>query len=247
MEEKKEKIWGFVYLYIISNKGYVGRTVNLKKRHAEHMKKRKMKSNPYFHRSLQKYFQPGNLSILETFRDNPKNLSIILNEKEKFWIDKLNTHDPKQRKGWNLTKGGEGSIDYQHTEKTKKKMSQNHADFSGLKNPWYGKGHLQLGENNPNYRNHKLTGENNPNYGKKWSEKQKKIQRDKLKGRFCGGENPNAKKVILISPQGTNYLLLSYHLFCKKNGLNPGSISGVLHGKKEHHKGWRGRILQNEK
>ena len=34
-----------------------------------------------------------------------------------------------------------------HTEETKKKMSENHADFKGKNNPMYGK----KGKNNPNY------------------------------------------------------------------------------------------------
>jgi hypothetical protein len=43
--------------------------------------------------------------------------------------------------GYNMTDGGDGGLGYQHTEKTKIKMSKNHADVSGNKNPNYGMGH----------------------------------------------------------------------------------------------------------
>ena len=42
--------------------------------------------------------------------------------------------------GYNMTDGGDGNFGYKHTEKTKNKMRENHADVSGNKNPNYGSG-----------------------------------------------------------------------------------------------------------
>ena len=41
----------------------------------------------------------------------------------------------------NLTDGGEGLSGLTHSEETKKKMSQNHADLSGSRNPFFGRKH----------------------------------------------------------------------------------------------------------
>lgn len=45
-----------------------------------------------------------------------------------------------------------------HTQETRKKMSKNHADFSGKNHPMYGV--HRYGKDNPNYGNHKLRGSN---------------------------------------------------------------------------------------
>lgn len=56
-----------------------------------------------------------------------------------------------------------------HSEETRKKMSEHHADVSG--------------ENNPFYGNHSLAGKNNPMYGKTHSEEARKKMSDAIKGR----------------------------------------------------------------
>ena len=92
-------------------------------------------------------------------------------------IKLYNTQDVEY--GYNLSSGGEfGGLGVHHpcsdeqkrriseankgrvfSEDSRKRMSENHADFSG--------------EKNPNYGNHKLAGANHPNYGKPLSEKRK--------------------------------------------------------------------------
>lgn len=62
-----------------------------------------------------------------------------LNLKEKFWIDKFNSRNSKI--GYNILVGGEISPmeNNTHSNKTKIKMSLNHVDVSGNKNPMFGK------------------------------------------------------------------------------------------------------------
>ena len=74
--------------------------------------------------------------------------------------------------GYNSTKGGDGSVGNFHSEETKRKISQNHADLSGDKNP---------------------------NYGKKMSEEQKKKISESKKGKCIGKDNPTSKKIIRLS------------------------------------------------
>lgn len=120
-DTKDNKRWGFVYIIDICGKKYVGKTINLKNRYHQH--KYEKRNNQHFHRSLKKYFQSGNFYIIETYYDIVKNLIKILNDREVFWISKLDTYDPKQEKGWNLTRGGDGSAGWITSEETRKKQS----------------------------------------------------------------------------------------------------------------------------
>ena len=58
-----------------------------------------------------------------------------LNWFEKFYIKKYKAREV----GYNLTDGGDGSLGRKHTEETKQKMRDNHADFKGEKHPMYGR------------------------------------------------------------------------------------------------------------
>jgi hypothetical protein len=127
-KESNKKIWGFVYKFRISEKEYIGWTTGLKRRFKAHFSVKK--DNFHFHNALRKYFQKGCFSIIETYYDTPKNIESILKEREIFWINKLETFDPKQEKGWNLTKGGDGNLGWVPStdtlEKMKKPKSEEH-------------------------------------------------------------------------------------------------------------------------
>jgi group I intron endonuclease len=109
---------------------------------------------------------------------------------EQYMIQWYDTANPKY--GYNITLGGEGTnglsgenhpmYGKHHSEETKQKMSENHADFSGENNPRYGKGYL-------------IAGENHPMYGKHHSEESKQKMSETMKGR----NNPKAKSVICLT------------------------------------------------
>lgn len=62
-----------------------------------------------------------------------------LNEKEVYWIAKYNCVTPL---GYNLTKGGSGTLGYRHTDKDKSKMrALKQGMYEGENNPFYGKHH----------------------------------------------------------------------------------------------------------
>lgn len=63
-----------------------------------------------------------------------------------------------------------------HTEATRKKMREHHADVSG--------------ENNPFYGNHSMIGEKNPFYGKRHTDETKKKQSEVMKEYYRTHENP---------------------------------------------------------
>jgi len=57
---------------------------------------------------------------------------------------------------------------------------------------------------------------------------------------------PNAKTVLLISPEGIKLYLKGYKSFCKENSLDQCNICNLLKGKYRHHKGWTGHFITEE-
>ena len=98
-----------------------------------------------------------------------------------------------------------------HSEETREKMRNNHADVSGENNPNYGIS--RYGKDNPNYGNRyseetrrrisenhaDMSGEHNPMYGKKHSEDTRIKMRNSKIGLYDRGSGPRAKKIIRLS------------------------------------------------
>jgi len=82
----------------------------------------------------------------------------ILSEREIFWIKEYNSRD--RTIGYNIAKGGEGNYNNvsflgKHlSDSHRKKISDNHADISGDKNPMFGKSHTK--ESKTKIRNSRL-------------------------------------------------------------------------------------------
>lgn len=164
--KKKEINYGFIYLFKVSGKGYVGQTPYLKERVKDHFKEKRY--NSYFHNSLRKHFKEnGSFKILECWKRNGRSLEEfrkLLNACEMFWISELKTFDPKQENGWNLTKGGDGVLGRIRSKESIEKIS-------GKKHPRFGKPWPALSEHNK-----QRVGAKNPNWGKHWPEKTLKLK-----------------------------------------------------------------------
>ena len=203
-----------VYMHVsLSNKRYIGIT-------CQTVSKRWQNGNGYrnnihFTRAINKYGW-----------DNFQHIIIAkgLTEDEAKWLEKELIREwdsANPNKGYNITLGGEGANGLVHTEEFKEKRSEK---YSGEGNPFYGKQHTEetkeklreintgkthseetkrkisknhrdvSGENNPNYGLH----EEHPFYGKQHSEETKeKLSKARI-GKYCKGENPNAKKIICL-------------------------------------------------
>jgi group I intron endonuclease len=76
------------------------------------------------------------------------NCKLKLAEREIFWIKHYNSTD--RNIGYNITKGGDGGstnsffLNKKLTTEHKLKISQNHHDVSGEKNPMFGKNHTEI-------------------------------------------------------------------------------------------------------
>ena len=168
----------------------------------------------------------------------------------------------------NMDDGGEGRTNWIVTNKTKEKMSKNHADFSGKNNPmygttqekspWYNKTHtketkeklknLNTGNKNPMFGR---LGKLHPNFGKAMSMEQKEKLRKKAIIRYLikehhpsfgkiGIKNSVSKIYIFYNPNGVlSYPIFNLLEFCKSKSLNYSCMIHISNGRRKHHQGWR--------
>ena len=116
----------------INGKIYVGQTCrSFKERTGEHLRH----SETVFDKALLKYgIENFEYAIIDTATTIDE-----LNEKEIYWIKKLNSLKPF---GYNLCLGGNNTLGYNHREDTKEKMRlAKKGMFKGKENPFYGKKH----------------------------------------------------------------------------------------------------------
>lgn len=105
----------YIYCYInkLNNKKYVGQTNNLQRRIREHSSSafnpNSSSYNHLIHKKIRQYGQANfDIIVLEQLYDCPKD---EVNEREKYWINKLNTYVGNGL-GYNETFGGELSYIY---------------------------------------------------------------------------------------------------------------------------------------
>lgn len=184
-------------IYLITNKingkQYVGQTIHTAElRFAQHCKPSETNCR-LLNRAIQKYGRENfEVSVLEDVDSQD-----LLDEKEIYWIDKLNTLSPL---GYNLNGGGNGKGGV--SEETRKKLSEAlKGKFAGENNPFYGKTHTaetreKLRKPHPNY-----SGEKNHNYGKPLPDEVKAKLSAKLSGEnhYCYGKHLSLETRAKIS------------------------------------------------
>ena len=163
-------------IYLFTNKKtgnqYVGKTSQgLRKRTLQHRRAKRTYFDRVFTKETEKDFT---LEVIDKAKTDKE-----LNEKEIYWINKLNTKFPN---GDNLCDGGETTRGYTHKECSKKRMSESKKklELSGGKNPFYGQKHT------------KGTREK---MKKAWTEERKKEHLKRMKETKF---NVNTKKVICL-------------------------------------------------
>ncbi len=118
---------------LVTKKPYVGQTrQKLERRIAQH-KSQSKKAEAGIDLAIAEYGWEGNFTV-EVLEICPVEK---LDEREKFWIATLNSKSPN---GYNLTDGGSVT---NPSEETRARISANHADVSGEKNPFYGQKHSE--------------------------------------------------------------------------------------------------------
>lgn len=111
-------------LNIITNKSYVGKSSNYKNRFIRHKRNAKNKINRRLYDSIN--FHGESNFILILLEDLGECESNIVNEREIYWISKLNTLIPY---GYNMTIGGDGGNTlYNWTDEEKKELWQRQSE-----------------------------------------------------------------------------------------------------------------------
>lgn len=109
----------------INNKYYIGQAIDLNKRLRAHFSH--MKTGRYEHialyKAIQKYgIDNFDLEVLEYIDNTKEGFKILLDEKEKYYIQKFNSYGPT---GYNQTLGGDaGVLGLKLTEEQKAKISK---------------------------------------------------------------------------------------------------------------------------
>lgn len=122
---------------LINGKVYIGQSVDIKKRFREHKYHFKTNNhcNNYLQNAWNKYGEENfSFEIIEQCSEEE------LRPKEIFYIEEYR----KIIEVYNLTNGGDGTKGYNHTEESKKKMSEYHkGKHEGENNNFYGKKHTK--------------------------------------------------------------------------------------------------------
>jgi group I intron endonuclease len=203
----------FVYQIInkVNQKTYVGKTKRkLSVRFSQHKHQAfKQNKQTYLHRAIRKYgIENFELKILEKIVDIN-----LLNEKEKYWIQKISPE-------YNMTEGGEGVLGYKFSKELKKYLSD---IKKGIKFSEEHRRNLSIcnkGERNPMYGR---CGNLNPFYGKKHSDE------------FI---EKKSKEYCFYAPTGEKIYIKNLTKYCRENNLHTGNMCSLYYGKIKSYKGY---------
>jgi group I intron endonuclease len=160
-----------------------------------------------FHNAIKKHGDGLTWSVIDT-ADNLEEL----NRKEMFWIEFHKSYIHNEcSEGYNLTRGGDGSVGFRHSKETCSKLRSNHlgtkaSDETRLKMSVTRKGktngHLGFTASDETRRrmSESRTGERNPNYGKRHSDETRAKMRESAKRDW-------AKRKSVVDPTHTEVLV----------------------------------------
>ena len=208
-EDQRSKVMGYIYLTMntLNDKIYIGKhngrdTVYLG-------------SGTYFNNAVKKY---GRKNFRKVILENNIDNNDMLNEREIYWIAFFNSTN--RDIGYNLVKGGGGTLGIIHSLETRAKLSEamkgKHVGElnpmygkSGLESPTYGR-HLSQEQKNRLSELHKgkplsqetkekmskmRKGELHPLYGRPVSQETRDKMSKALKGKYVGVNNPNYGRI----------------------------------------------------
>jgi len=131
----------YLILNIVNGKCYVGQTRELEQRYYDH---HKGFHGPLIKNSIKKYgWGCFEFFIIERFDSNINReaLKKILNDREQYWIDELES--TSRDIGYNMLSSAGSTLGYKHTPESIHKMKTTKRDICGSKNPNYGR-HLSI-------------------------------------------------------------------------------------------------------
>lgn len=221
----------------INGKIYIGQTIKkLQTRKLSHINAGLAKrDNNIFHNSIRKHGEDNFTWEIVEFCDSKGELD----DMEFHYIKQYDSLLPK---GYNMTAGGGGMLNYKITEEHRKNLSESHKGYVHTPEQRRKIGEASKGRKHTEEAKRKLSakrlGNKNPMYGR------------------CGEANPGygitppkhvfealvekmANIWLVIFPNGEEKIIKNLSEFCRNNNLNRGNLCGTAHGHSKHHKGFR--------
>ena len=131
----------------------------------------------------------------------------------------------------NFTDGGEGASGMRASQETRKKLSEIRRGRLGESSSFWGKKHSNDAKRK---MSESKQGEKHPFFGKQHSQESKE-KMSAASRRYC---------YELVSPDGIIHTVEDARRFTQERGLDWSHLFKVISGKRSHHKGWTGRILE---
>lgn len=193
----------------VNGKVYIGQTIEgFERRMKKHLYLAENGGQTIFYKAIRKYGEENFIWEIVGVATSKEELD----EKEIFWIKELNSYAFNENSnGYNMTKGGDGTIGFSPSEETRKKIGSIHKGKTISKETREKMSKARRGEKHWNYGNHhseetkkkigeslNMKGENNPMFGKKHSERARK----KIGDARRGAKSPNAKSVVKLDLEG---------------------------------------------
>lgn len=234
MEETKDLRQGVIYKYTSpSNKHYIGQTINENIRKSHH-RITTAKNGTKFGNAISKYgLENFSYEILFTseWTSDLTALKEELDSMEIYYIDKFHSFDY----GYNLTKGGEGTLGYHHSEESKEKISKaskNSSKETRRKISQRNKGRIVSKETREKISKSSI--------GKKMSKESRQKMSDSQKGKVYSEEQiqkfrDSAKNKKIVYQYDKNNTLLNIFSSCSEAArilnLDSSAISKVCRNK----------------
>lgn len=260
---------GYIYqiINIQNRKSYIGKTTNedpIKyiNEHFENAYKKEIDEetgeekydNKQFYNAIRKYGRQNFKWIIlgEVFRNSKEDLRLNLNEAEITCIYHFRTFgsDGKHQNtiyGYNLTKGGDGGDTFtgnpNKEEIRKKWQNRIQSESSNNKRSENAKINSNYGMKNKHHSEETkqiLSKINSKTFSEKFGPEKAKIISQQFSIARKNKNNPNAKKYIVITPEGEKIFLWgAFTNFCKENHLKQSKMYDVSLGKLDNYKGYK--------
>lgn len=123
----------------VNGKVYYGSSKNLRQRFIDHRKtlKKGAHHSSHLQKAWKKYGKESFEFIVVELVENEN----LLIQREQQYLDKFQSY--KRNIGYNMNALAASCLDRKTSERTRKKISENHADVNGKNNPMYGRKHTE--------------------------------------------------------------------------------------------------------
>lgn len=213
---------------LINSHIYIGSSCDLNLRQKDHFRHLRYGThhNKYLQNAYNKYGEDQ--FVFEILEYCDKNELII---REQWYIDSWNPE-------YNLCPTAASPLGFKHSDETKNLLRELKL---GLPSFFKGKKHTTETKNRMSENHANVSGDKNPMFGKHLSNKSKeKLSKSRI-GRFIGKDHPNSKSVLQIDSK-TNEILYQFesiNLASKETNISGGHITLVCQGKRKHAGGYK--------